>query len=138
MPQAWELSVELLPVRPAQPKSEVWCRKVRKSSARVDQNIPRIFFSLSASRFTQNAHCGILLGRRSGLTSRLIAMSSLNAEYVKNTGRQACYSETVERQQVKRHAIWQLWGKFRGPCISGPINLRKCKSGDHALGPART
>src|SRR5207302_7900511 len=80
--------------------------------------------------------CGIPAGRRSGLASRLVSNSSPHNQLFKNTGRQECYSETIERKQVKRTPSGK-YGENSGDFVhSGPINVRKCKSGDRALGPS--
>jgi len=59
-------------------------------------------------------HCGILPDRRSGVTSRLIFMSSLHAEYVENAGRQECYSEIVEQRQVRCAVL--IISEYGEPC----------------------
>src|ERR1700746_3711152 len=48
--------------------------------------------------------------RISQFASRLVSESSPHAEFCKNTGRQECYSETIERTQVNR----QRSGKYGG------------------------
>src|ERR1700745_348025 len=66
-------------------------------SRRPDQNISRVFFRL------------LKMGDRSSqFASRLVSESSPHAEFCKNTGRQECYSETIERTQVNR----QRSGKY--------------------------
>ena len=55
----------------------------------------------------------------------------------KNTGRQECYSETIEQRQVKR-AVSGKYGENHGdPVHSSPHQSSEIEIGDHALGPAR-
>src|SRR6267143_3313810 len=75
----------------------------RFKSGRPDQNISRIFFNLLKALLTYlKLTCGVPAGRRSQFASRLIPKSSPHDEYSRNAPRQECYSETIERWQVKR------------------------------------
>ena len=84
-------------------------------SRRPDQNISRVLFSLLKAPFTSNPICGILADRRSGFASRLLSESSPHDEFCKNMRRQECYTESIERREVKRALFGKYGGKFRGP-----------------------
>jgi len=80
--------------------------------------------------------CGILPDRRSEFASRLVSKSSPDVEHAKTrVGRSAIQKLLNGGKLSARHLA--TMGKIMGTlCISGLINLRKCKSGDDALGPA--
>jgi hypothetical protein len=76
-------------------------------SRRPDQNISRVFFSLLKAPFTSDSICGIPADRRSGFASHLLSESSPHDEFAKMR-RQECYTESIERREVKR----ALFGKY--------------------------
>jgi hypothetical protein len=110
----------------------------RFESGRPDQNISRVFFRLFKALFTQIPTCGNPPDRRSGFASRLVSENSLHNEFAKTRGGRRAIQKPLNGSKLSARHLASM-GKIQGTlCISGPINLRKCKSGDHALGPART
>jgi hypothetical protein len=89
-------------------------------SRRPDQNISRVFFSLLKATFTSPPICGILAGRRSKFASRLSPKSSLHDEICKNTRRQECHSETIERKQVKSTTTGKCGENWGDPAHFSP------------------
>src|SRR5260370_29390708 len=105
-------------------------------SRRPDQNISRVFFRLSKAYFTQNRPWNF---RRQEVSIRKSFNSKEFAarRIFKNTRRQECYSETIERRQVKR-APSGKYGENRGdPVHFSTHQSSEMQIGDHALGPAR-
>jgi hypothetical protein len=79
-------------------------------SRRPDQNISHVFFGLLKALFVQNSTVEF---RQTGASRNLL------------NGRKLITRDLASM------------GKIQGTlCISGPINLRKCKSGDRTLDPA--
>jgi len=58
--------------------------------------------------FTSNPICGILADRSSQFASLLLSESSPHDEFAKTCGRKECYTESIERREVKR----ALFGKY--------------------------
>src|SRR6267378_4408396 len=82
-------------------------------------------------------HCRNLADRSSGFASRFIPMTSLHAELCKNTGRQECYRETIERRQVTRSQSAKYGENHGEPLHFSSHRSSKIEIDDHALGPAR-
>jgi len=107
-------------------------------SRRPDQNHLPYFLQVMKSTVHPKLHCGILADRRSGFASCLVSESSPHDEFCKNIGGRRAIQKPLNGSKLNSRHLASM-GKIQGtPCISGLINLRKCESGYHALGPART
>ena len=107
-------------------------------SRRPDQNHLPYCLQVMKSAVHPKLHCGILADRRSGFVSCLVSESSPHDEFCKNRGGRRATQKPLNGSKLNARHLASM-GKIQGTlCISGLINLRKCKSGDHALGPART
>jgi len=96
-------------------------------SRRPDQNIPRVFFSLLKARFTQT-HLWNSARQDVWIYKSFSFHEFATGRICKNTGRQECCSEIIERRQVKRTPSGKYRENHGTLCISRLINLRKCKS----------
>jgi hypothetical protein len=101
----------------------------RFKSGRPDQNVLRIFFDLLKAPFTQNSSV-VEFDQTGGseFASRLIPKISPHDKYSKTgRGRSAMQKTLTGGKLNARHLA--CTGKIQGTlCISGLINLRKCKS----------
>ena len=69
--------------------------------------------------------------------NRLVSESSPPDEFAKTRGGRRAVQKLLNGSKLSARHLASM-GKIQGTlCISGPINLRRCKSRDHALGPAR-
>ena len=116
-----------------------WAQEVPSSNLGAPtKNISRVFFYLLKAPFTSNPICGILADRRSQFASRLVSKSSPHDEFAKTRGGRSAIQKLLNGRKLIARDLASM-GKIQGTlCISGPIKLRKCESGDHALGPACT
>jgi hypothetical protein len=107
-------------------------------SGRPDQNHLPYFLQVMKSSVHPKLHCGILADRSSQFASCLISESSPHDEFCKNMGGRRAIQKPLNGSKLSARHLASM-GKIQGTlCISGPVNLRKCESGDHALDPART
>jgi hypothetical protein len=84
--------------------------------------------------FTSNPICGILADRRSGFASCLVSASSLHDEFCKNMGGRRAIQKPLNGSKLNGRNLASR-GKIQGTLrISRHIDLRKCKSVNHALG----
>jgi hypothetical protein len=97
----------------------------------------RSFFNLSKTLLTQNHP--VEFRQAGGLDSQVVYFPIVRriTNYSKTRGGRSAIQKPLNGRKLSARHLASM-GKIQGTlCISGPINLRKCKSGDHALGPAR-
>ena len=73
--------------------------------------------------------CGIPPDRRSEVASHLVSKSSRHDEFAKSLGGRSAIQKLLNGGKLSAHYVASM-GKIQGTllCISGLINLRKCKS----------
>ena len=106
-------------------------------SRRPDQNHLPYFLQVMKSTVHPKLHCGTLADRRSGFASCLVSESSPHDEFCKNMGGRRAIQKPLNGSKLNARHLASM-GKIQGTLrISRHIDLRKCKSVNHALGSAR-
>jgi hypothetical protein len=101
---------------------------LRFKSGRPDQKDPLSFLQLIKRALHPKLHCGIPADRRSGFASRFIPKSSTHDEFVKIRGGRSAIQKLLNGEKLSARHLASM-GKIQGTlCISGFINLRRCKS----------
>jgi hypothetical protein len=109
----------------------------RFKSGRPDQNHLLYFLQVMKSVVHQKLHCGILADRSSQFASRLVSESSPHDEFAKTRGGRSAIQKLLNGRKLIARDLASM-GKIRGTLgISRLIDLRKCKSVNHALGSVR-
>jgi hypothetical protein len=100
----------------------------RFKSGRPDQNHLPYFLQLIKNVLHPKLHCGIPADRRPGFASYLVSESSPHDEFCKNMGGRRAIQKPLNGSKLNARHLASM-GKIQGTlCISGLINLRKCKS----------
>ena len=107
-------------------------------SRRPDQNISRVFFRLMKAHFTQNS--SVEFCQTGVLNSQVVYFpeSSPHDEFGKTRGGRSAIQKLLNGRKLIGSDLASM-GRIRGTLrISRLIDLRKCKSVNHALGSAST
>src|SRR6267143_1825645 len=105
-----------------------WAQEVPSSNLGARPKHLACFLQLIESSLHLKLTCGIPAGRRSGFASRLIPKTSPHAEFAKTRIGRSAIQKLLNRGKLSARHLASM-GKIQGTlCISGPINLRKCKS----------